>query len=148
MALRKRVMPFVVGNTANDPLGFGQVARIVTPGHFNIRYKGALKDDKMALHQESVGDDFSHRYTNRLITVIIPQGGLIPIFRTFTFPIQKAAWMIDRTTKGDFILPITREGNKMVLKKTFTRDETLSDGASKVTFKVDYDISGDGSPPH
>ena len=140
VALRKRVMPFVVGNTANDPFGFGQIARIVTPGHFNIRYKGALKDDKMALHQESVGDDFSHRYTNRLITVIIPQGGLVPIFRTFTFPIQKAAWMIDRTTKGDFILPVTRENNKMVLKKTFTRDETLSGGASKVTFKVDYDI--------
>ena len=78
--------------------------------------------------------------------MIIPQGGLVPIFRTFTFPIQKAAWMIARTTKGDFILPVTRENNKMVLKKTFTRDETLPGGASKVTFKVDYDLSGDNKP--
>ncbi|MEQ1923970.1 MAG: hypothetical protein ABL952_15800 [Pyrinomonadaceae bacterium] len=140
--LRKRVMPVVVGNTANDPLGFGQIARMVTPGHFNLRYKGQLKDDKMALHQESVGDDFSRFYMNKVIIGIAPQGGLIPVVKTFSFPIQKAAWMIDRTTKGDFVLPITRENNKMILKKTFTRDETLSDGASKVTFKVDYDLSG------
>ena len=146
--LRKRIMPFVIGNTGNDPLGFGQVIRTSTPGHFNIRYKGALKDDKMALHQESIGDDFSSLYANRLILVISPQGGLVPTFKTFTFPIQKAAWMIDRTTKGDFILPVTYEGNKMVLKQSFARNETLSDGASKVTFKVDYDISSNGSPPH
>ncbi|MBK7393562.1 MAG: hypothetical protein IPI64_09735 [Chloracidobacterium sp.] len=140
--LRKKIMPTVLGNVANDPLGFGQVAHIVTPGHFNIRYKGALKDDKMALHQETVLDDFLSGYTNRLIIGILPQGGLIPIVKTFTFPIQKAAWMIDRTTKGDFILPVTRENDKMILKQTFTRDETLSGGESRVTFKVIYDLIG------
>lgn len=139
--LRKRITPVVVGNTANDPFGFGQVARMTTPGHFNVRYKGQLKDDKMALHQESVLNDFTALYMNRVVVGVIPQGGLVPVIKTFNFPIQKAAWMINRTTKGDFVLPVERANNKMTLKQTFTRDETLSDGVSKVTFKVEYDLS-------
>lgn len=139
--LRKRITPVVLGNTANDPFGFGQVAHRITPGYFNIRYKGQLKDDKMALHQETILSDFTDLYMNRSIIVVIPEGGLLPVIKTFNFPIQKAAWMINRTTKGNFILPVTRVNDKMTLKQTFTRDETLSDGVSKVTFKVDYKLS-------
>ncbi len=140
--LRKKIMPRVVGNVANEGMGLGQVVHMASPGHFNVRYLGWLKEDELVLKQDAVLNDFSSAYQNMLAVGISPQGGLVPIFRMFKFPIQKAAWMIDRTTKGEPVaIPVTRNGNDQSMEKTFTRNEKVSQGQTAVSFKVDYKLA-------
>ena len=140
--LRKVVTPPVMKEAGGDLIGSGQIARIASPGHFNVQYIGLLNEQGMKLKQDRVVDDFTALFKNRVGLVVLPQGGLIPKVTIFDFPMQKAAWVLDRCTKGAFELPKILDGNKLHLQKEFTRSETTANGI-KVDWKVSYDAVGD-----
>ncbi len=140
--LRKIVTPPVLKAADSDFVGSGQIARMASPGNFNVQYLGMLNESGMKLKQDRIVNDFSSLFKNRVGLIVLPQGGLIPKVTIFDFPIQKAAWVLDRCTKGAFELPKILDGNKLHLQKEFTRSETTANGI-KVDWKVSYDAVGD-----
>ncbi len=139
LVLKKIMTPPVLKKADINLIGSGTIARAANPGHFNVRYIGSLTESGIKLRQESVVDDFTPLFQNRVMVVAILPGGIVPGVTTFNFPIQKGAWIIDRSTKGAFELPRVASPNSILLKNTVTRNETTS-GGIVVTWKVVWDL--------
>lgn len=142
LILKKSFTPPVMSKPGENLIGSGQIARGVNPGHFNVRYLGNLTEAGMKLKQESVSDDFTAAFVNRVMIVAVLPGGILPGVKTFKFPIQKGAWIIDRSTKGAFELPRTPDASSVILKKEVTRNEVTASGI-KVDWKVSWNLKGD-----
>ena len=142
LLLRRRISPRVISsNSANDPTGAGQVGRAIgVPGYFDIRYLAWMNEERLSFKQDHVIKDFGPTYKNAMVMVAATPGGLLPVMQSFDFPIQKAAWIIDRATKGPFEIPLTREGDKAVAKKTITREEVTGNGTIDVKWVLTYDL--------
>lgn len=142
LLLRRRISPRVISsNSANDPTGAGQVGRAIgVPGYFDIRYLAWMNEERLSFKQDHVIKDFGPTYKNAMVFVAATPGGLLPVMQSFDFPIQKAAWIIDRATKGPFEIPLTREEGKAVAKRTITRDEVTGGGSIDVKWVLTYDL--------
>lgn len=140
---KKSFTPPVMKKQGENLIGSGQIARMLNPGHFNVRYLGTLNEAGMKLKQESVSDDFTSAFVNRVLVVAILPGAILPGVKNFNFPIQKGAWIIDRSTKGPFELPRTPDGAFVILKKDVERHEVTGNGNIKVDWKVNWNLKGD-----
>lgn len=74
------------------PVDFGSILRSITPYSFNIPVTGVLVGDELQLRIEPARVDFSSAVKNRLLLVVF--NGITPDFKTFTFPIEKAGWIV------------------------------------------------------
>ena len=143
LIVKKSFTPPVLKKQGDNLVGSGQIARMANPGHFNVRYLGLLNERGMKLKQESISDDFTAAFVNRVMIVAVLPGGILPGVKMFNFPIQKGSWIIDRGTKGPFELPRTPDGAFVILKKEYTRNEVTGNGNIKVDWTLSYDLKGD-----
>ena len=140
--LRKRITPVTLGNTANDPLGFGSVAHALSPGYFNLEYHGWLNSERLLLKKPRKIVDFSPLFKNQLALAMVNPGIPVPYFEKFEFPIQKAEWIIDRSVDGDDLtIPATEEGGKTKVKKSFPRTSVNGDVSGQ--FLLNFDLTAD-----
>lgn len=140
--LRKRITPVTLGNTSNDPLGFGSAVHAISPGYFNLEYHGWLNSERLLLKKPRKIIDFSPLFQNQLAVAMVNPGIPVPYFEKFEFPIQKAEWIIDRSVDGDdVVIPASEDGGKVKVKKSFPR--TSVNGEVSGQFLLNFDLTGD-----
>jgi hypothetical protein len=105
-------IPFV--NSTKSPVDFGMVARAVTPAYFNVPVIGEMTGETIKVQFKEARVDFADIVKNRLLFVVY--GGLIPDFKVFTFPIQKAQWILAKGMEDPCILKVAKEssGERMI----------------------------------
>lgn len=117
------------------PVDFGSILRSVTPYSFNIPVTGALSGAQLQMRIEPARVDFTSLVHNRLLLVVF--NGLTPDFRTFSFPIEKAQWIVLKGFGDSPQLPVQKDedGNRYIVENRRHHRETAGKGVV-----VDWDI--------
>jgi hypothetical protein len=119
------------------PVDFGSILRSVTPYSFNIPIVGSLSNGELRLRVEPARVDFTSLVENRLLLVVF--NGITPDFRTFSFPIEKAQWIVLKGLGDDPKLKVEKaNGQSYIAEKRRHHRETAGKGVV-----VDWDIGID-----
>jgi len=128
-------IPFV--NSPASPVDFGQIARKVTPAYFDVPVIAEMTGDTIKMQFKPARSDFSAAVKNRLLFVVF--GGLIPDFKVFSFPIEKAHWILSKGMEDPSILTVTREpsgGRVINLTKQTHKDSPSKEVNVDWTIKI------------
>ena len=96
-----------------------------------------ITGDTIKLQFKPARRDFSEGVKNRLLFVVF--GGLIPDFKVFSFPIEKAHWILSNGMEDPAVLTATREpsgGRVISLTKQTHKDSPLKDVNVDWTIKL------------
>lgn len=117
------------------PVDFGSILRSITPYSFNIPVTGALVGEDLQLRIEPARLDFTSVVSNRMLLVVF--NGLTPDFKTFTFPIEKAGWIVLKGFGDDVRLQVESgaDGNRWITDQRSNHRESPGRGVV-----VDWDI--------
>ncbi len=91
---RRWLAPIPFKNSTASPVDFGMVARTITPAYFNVPVIGEMTGDTIKMQFKEARVDFTPVVKNRLLFVVMTP--LMPDYKLFTFPIQKAHWILSK----------------------------------------------------
>jgi hypothetical protein len=122
----------------------GQVARALTPAYFDIPVIAEMTGENIKLQFKPARVDFSDVVKNRLLFVV--HNGLYPDFRLFTFPIQKAHWILSKGLEDPAILTIVPEGSGHAIRVKKQNHKDSPDKSVNVDWTIT--ITAAGSAEH
>jgi hypothetical protein len=115
VALRQWLPPTPFVNTTKSPIDFGQIARQVTPAYFDVPVVAEMTGDTIKMQFKDARHDFLDAVKNRLLFVVV---GIVPDFKVFSFPIQKAHWILSKGLDDPAILNVTAGADGHVIDVT------------------------------
>jgi hypothetical protein len=88
---------FAEGMSAvTDVVDFGEALRATQPYAFNVPVVGKVKGDEIEIEFKPARVDFSDLVRGRLLFVAVHPSLPVPEWSVFTFPIEKAQWIVRR----------------------------------------------------
>lgn len=100
-----------------------------------------MTGDTIKMQFKEARHDFSDAVKNRLLFVVF--GGLIPDFKVFTFPIQKAHWILSKGLEDPAILMVTKDSSGgRVVKMTKQLHKDSPDKSVNVDWTITIDAHG------
>ncbi len=135
--------PVAFANSTASPIDFGMVARMVTPAYFNVPVIGEMTGDTIKMQFKEARVDFQDIVKNRLLFVVLTP--LMPDYKVFSFPIQKAQWILSKGFSDPCIFNITESaGVKGIrMRKTPAHRETPNKSVT-VDWVIDVDARKTG----
>ena len=105
---RRWLAPIPFLDSTASPADFGMAARAATPAYFNVPVIGEMSGNTITMQFKEARVDFSPAVKNRLLFVVMTP--LMPTFKVFTFPIQKAHWVLSKGFSDPTTLTVSKEG--------------------------------------
>lgn len=140
---RRWLAPIPFKNSTASPLDFGMVARAVTPAYFNVPVIGEMTGDTVKMQFKEARADFSAAVSNRLLFVVMTP--LMPDYKLFTFPIQKAHWILSKGFSDPCILTVDgAQGQKAIRLKQSAAHRETSNKSVVVDWVIDLDAKKTG----
>ncbi len=135
---RRWLAPIPFKNSTASPLDFGMVARAATPAYFNVPVIAEMTGDTIKMQFKEARVDFTEAVNNRLLFVVMTP--LMPDFKVFKFPIQKAYWILAKGFSDPCTLTVTDSGGVkgIRLTKNKAHRETAGKGVL-VDWVIDVD---------
>jgi len=137
---RRWLAPIPFLNSTQSPVDFGQVARVVTPAYFDVPVVAEMTGETIKMQFKAARHDFADAVKNRLLFVVV--SGMIPDFKVFSFPIQKAHWILSKGLEDPTLLTVTEMSSGGHAIKT--TKQTHKDSPDKSVY-VDWTITIDAS---
>jgi hypothetical protein len=143
---RQWLSPQPFPNSVKSPVDFGQIARKLTLAYFDVPVVAEMTGETIKMQVKPARSDFSDAVKNRLLFVVL--AGLIPDFKVFSFPIEKAQWILWKAFDDPAILPITKTGaDTRAIKITKQMHRDSPDKSVNVDFMIKVDAAGEVEKP-
>lgn len=115
--------------------------RTVVPGSYRVKVKGKIINNQLTLEVVRSPLDYAERTEhNKMYLFMVNPVLPVPVIKTFAFPIAKSRGIVVVGLGENYVLPLSKSGEKLSVRKTFTNTKEL--GAEiKLSSAVSINIS-------